>query len=180
MKQTRLPNHLFSARLSRRQFVKGLALGGTMLSLAISPARLLAASGTSDGQTTLHGKHFKLNISPQTVNFTGSERMATAINGSVPAPILRWREGDTITLDVTNNLAEDSSIHWHGIILPAKMDGVPGISFAGIAPGATYRYQFEVNQSGTYWYHSHSDFQEQTGMYGAIVIDPIDPEPYSF
>ncbi len=85
-----------------------------------------------------------------------------------------------VTLNVTNNLAEDSSIHWHGIILPENMDGVPGISFAGIPPGETYKYQFEVNQSGTYWYHSHSGFQEQTGMYGAIVIDPADPEPYEF
>lgn len=166
--------------ISRRTFVKGLAIGGAMLGLGISPTRLLAATGASDGQTTLPGPHYKLNIGPTPVNFTGKERMATAINGSVPAPILRWKEGDTVSLDVTNTLPEDSSIHWHGIILPANMDGVPGISYPGIAPGETYHYRFKVNQSGTYWYHSHSGFQEQTGMYGAIVIDPIDPEPYSF
>ncbi|MBN4075730.1 copper resistance system multicopper oxidase, partial [Gammaproteobacteria bacterium AH-315-E17] len=121
-----------------------------------------------------------LNIGYKPVNFTGQESIATAINGSIPAPILRWREGDEILLRVTNNLAEDSSLHWHGIILPANMDGVPGISFDAIRPGQTFEYRFTANQSGTYWYHSHSGFQEQTGMYGAIVIDPREPDPVSF
>jgi CopA family copper-resistance protein len=98
-------------------------------------------------------------------------RMATTINGSIPAPVLRWREGDTVTLRVTNRMRESTSVHWHGILLPFEMDGVPGISFRGIAPGETFVYRFPVRQSGTYWYHSHSGFQEQTGMYGAIVID---------
>src|SRR3546814_16145079 len=89
------------------------------------------------------------------VNFTGKRRIATAVNGSVPAPVLRLREGDTVTLRVRNGLKEMSSIHWHGIIVPAEMDGVPGISFAGIAPGETFTYRFEVRQSGTYWYHAH-------------------------
>jgi len=106
--------------------------------------------------------------------------MATSVNNSVPAPILHWKEGETVTLKVTNNLAEDSSIHWHGIILPSRMDGVPGLSFDGIKPGETFEYKFNVNQSGTYWYHSHSAFQEQTGLYGAIVIDPKDPDPVSY
>jgi CopA family copper-resistance protein len=98
--------------------------------------------------------------------------LATTINGSIPGPTLRWRLGDTVTLRVTNRLKVDSSIHWHGILLPYEMDGVPGISFKGIAPGETFVYRFKVSQTGTYWYHSHSGMQEQTGMFGAIIIDP--------
>ncbi|MEO8461291.1 MAG: copper resistance system multicopper oxidase, partial [Dokdonella sp.] len=94
------------------------------------------------------------------------------VNGSIPAPILRWREGSNVTLRVTNRLREPTSIHWHGILLPTDMDGVPGLSYTGIAPGETFVYRFPVKQSGTYWYHSHSRFQEQIGHYGAIVIDP--------
>ena len=105
--------------------------------------------------------------------------MATTVNGTLPAPTLRWQEGDTVTLRVTNRLKEDTSIHWHGILLPTGMDGVPGLSFPGIRPGETFDYQFQVRQSGTYWYHSHSGFQEQTGLYGAIVIDPERPDPVS-
>ncbi len=100
------------------------------------------------------------------------------VNGSLPAPLLRWRQGDTVTLRVRNSLPTTSSIHWHGIVLPADMDGVPGLSFMGIAPGSTYTYRFRANQAGTYWYHSHSRFQEQTGLYGAIVIEPRDGDPH--
>ena len=106
------------------------------------------------------------------VNITGRSRTATAINGQIPAPILRWREGDTITLTVTNWLSEPTSIHWHGVRTPSPMDGVPGLSFAGIPPGQTFIYRFPIHQSGTYWYHSHSAFQEQTGVYGPIIIEP--------
>jgi FtsP/CotA-like multicopper oxidase with cupredoxin domain len=125
----------------------------------------------------LYGNHFSLACDYKKVNFTGKDRVATSINGRVPAPVLRWKQGERVTLDVTNNLAVDSSIHWHGMILPSAMDGVPGISddFQGIKPGQTFRYEFDVKQSGTYWYHSHSGFQEQTGAYGAIIIDPIEP-----
>jgi CopA family copper-resistance protein len=166
--------------MPRRQFVKGMAMGGALLGLGISPIRLLADTESSLGHPILHGKRFRLSIAPQTVNFTGSQRVATAVNGSVPGPILRWQEGEQVTLDVTNQLTETSSIHWHGMILPNEMDGVPDINFDGIAPGETYRYRFNIKQSGTYWYHSHSGFQEQTGMYGAIVIDPLQPEPFSY
>jgi len=179
MKNQVFNRHISHIQIPRRQFVKGLAVGGALLGLGVSPAHLLAATEGASAQPTLRGKHFKLDIAPHAVNFTGKKRLATAINGSVPAPVLRWQEGDTVTLDVTNHLAEDSSIHWHGIILPETMDGVPGISYPGIAPGETYHYRFKVNQSGTYWYHSHSGFQEQTGMYGAIVIDPAESEPYT-
>src|SRR5690606_11973409 len=101
------------------------------------------------------------------------------VNGSLPGPILRFREGDTVTLRVTNRLRDaPSSIHWHGLLLPANMDGVPGLSFDGIAPGESWLYRFQARQSGTYWYHSHSMFQEQAGLYGALVIDPVEPPPY--
>ena len=120
----------------------------------------------------MRGTEFDLVIAESPVNFTGKPRMATTINGSLPAPTLRWREGDTVTIRVTNRLREHTSIHWHGIILPFEMDGVPGISFPGIAPGEIFTYRFKVTQSGTYWYHSHSGMQEQTGVYGALVIEP--------
>lgn len=176
----KIKSSLFDINLPRRQFVKGVALGGAMLGFGLSPARLFAGTDSASGQQTLRGQKFDLTLSPQKVNFTGSERFATAINGSVPGPILRWKEGERVTLDVTNHLAEASSIHWHGILLPPEMDGVPDISFKGIAPGETFRYAFDVKQSGTYWYHSHSGFQEQTGLYGALVIDPREPDPFSY
>jgi CopA family copper-resistance protein len=164
--------------LSRRRFVQGLAAGGALAGLA--PGSLLAGTGDRPGPQTLRGTDFHLTIGAEGVNFTGSPGVATAINGTVPAPILRWREGDTVTLRVTNTLPVTSSIHWHGIILPTEMDGVPGISFDGIPPGGTFTYRFPVTQSGTYWYHSHSGFQEQTGMYGAIVIDPREKDPVDY
>ena len=131
----------------------------------------LFAAGQGDAHN-LRGTEFDLEIGPTPVNFTGSPQLATAVNGQVPAPTLHWLEGDEVTLRVTNRLAVTSSIHWHGILLPEAMDGVPGISFAGIPPGETFVYRFKVRQSGTYWYHSHSGFQEQSGLYGAIVIAP--------
>jgi CopA family copper-resistance protein len=130
----------------------------------------VAAGG--DPGAVLSGTEFNLTIGALPVNYTGEPGIATAVNGRLPAPLLRWREGDTITLRVSNRLSVPSSIHWHGLIVPADMDGVPGLSYEGIAPGATYVYHFKVNQSGTYWYHSHSRFQEQTGVYGPIVIEP--------
>jgi CopA family copper-resistance protein len=136
---------------------------------------------TSQGQpNVLAGTDFDLSIGEMGVNFTGTPRTAMTINGSLPGPILRWREGDTVTLRVRNRLKEDTSIHWHGIILPVNMDGVPGLSFHGIEPGGLYVYSFKVKQNGTYWYHSHSGFQEQVGVYGPLVIDAKDPEPFSY
>lgn len=166
--------------LSRRQFVTGAAAGSALLGLGIPYTPSFAATSAHSAFTTLRGRSFDLNIGYRNVNFTGRERPATVVNGTIPAPILRWQEGERVTLRVTNHLAHDTSIHWHGMILPADMDGVPGISFDGIPPGETFTYQFDVRQNGTFWYHSHSDFQEQTGMYGAIVIDPAEPDPVSF
>lgn len=141
----------------------------------------------SAGQpVVLAGKEFDLSIGETPMDFTGRVRPAITVNGSLPGPILRWREGDTVTLRVANRLptgtvhGNSSSIHWHGVLLPANMDGVPGISFDGIPRGETYQYRFQVRQGGTYWYHSHSAFQEQAGLYGAIIIDPLAPEPFAF
>ncbi|MGH8523920.1 MAG: copper resistance system multicopper oxidase, partial [Gammaproteobacteria bacterium] len=108
------------------------------------------------------------------------DKVVPTINGSVPGPALRWREGEEVLIRVTNRLDEPTSIHWHGIILPASMDGVPGISFDAIAPGATFSYRFTLKQSGTYWYHSHSAFQEQAGMYAPIIIAPAERENYRY
>ena len=171
----------------RRHFVKGLAAGGAVIGLGglagcstsgtTSNSKAIA---TANKESELSGKVFNLTLDEQRVNFTGRSRIATAINGTVPGPTLRWKEGETVTLKVTNNLSEVSSIHWHGLILPNGMDGVPGLTYDGIKPGKTFVYRFPVTQSGTYWYHSHSGFQEQTGMHGAIVIEPKDPYPYKF
>lgn len=162
-------------RLPRRRFIQGLAAGGVMLGVSpwLKPAWAgEAATVTATGSAgILSGTEFDLTVAATPVNFTGAPRMATTINGSFPAPTLRWREGDTVTLRVTNRLSEMTAIHWHGIILPYEMDGVPGISFHGIAPGETFVYRFKVRQTGTYWYHAHT-LHEQTGLYGAIIIDP--------
>jgi len=135
-----------------------------------------AARWSSSPAAVLSGTQFDLTIDELHVNFTGARRTAVAINGQVPGPTLRFREGDTVTIRVTNRLRETTALHWHGLIVPADMDGVPGVSFAGIAPGATFTYRFKVNQSGTYWYHAHARFQEQIGLYGSIVIEPRNGE----
>ncbi|MGB3747474.1 MAG: copper resistance system multicopper oxidase [Rhodanobacter sp.] len=164
--------------LSRRRFVQGVALGGAVAGLGLlRPSNAWAL--TSPGQPTmLSGTDFALDIVECTVNFTGATRPATTVNGSVPGPLLRMREGTTVSLRVTNRLRVPTSIHWHGIILPFRMDGVPGLSFDGIAPGESFLYRFQLRQSGTYWYHSHSGFQEQNALYGPLVIEPAGPERY--
>lgn len=160
---------------SRRRFVQGLAGGA----LAVAGVHRLGWAATPDSKPSdtsgavLSGTEFDLQIGALPVNLTGRPGIATAVNGQLPAPLLRWREGDAITLRVSNRLPAPTSIHWHGLIVPADMDGVPGLSFNGIGPGETYVYRFKVNQSGSYWYHSHSRFQEQTGLYGPIVIEPL-------
>jgi len=164
-------------QLPRRRFVQGLALGGVAAGLGLWRGNALAQTATPRAE--LRGHHFELEIGELPVDYTGRKRIATVVNGQLPAPLLRWRQGDTVTLRVRNRLRETSSIHWHGIVLPADMDGVPGLSFDGIPPGGEYVYRFTVNQAGTYWYHSHSRFQEQTGLYGPIVIEPRDGERHA-
>lgn len=174
----------FSANklISRRRFVQGLVSGGVLATLSPLASAMSGMYGTVNQVTAsgiapvLTGTEFHLTISEAMVNFTGSPRIATVINGMIPAPTLQFREGDEVTIHVKNDLSEDTSIHWHGIILPFQMDGVPGISFRGIPPGETFTYKFKLKQTGTYWYHSHSGMQEQTGMYGAIKVVPRNGE----
>lgn len=164
---------------SRRTFVKGLTAGGILGGLGLWRTPLWAAPNLGEANV-LSGTEFDLFIGETPVNITGSPRTALTINGGIPGPLLRWREGDTVTLRVKNRLKDMTSIHWHGIILPANMDGVPGLSFHGIEPDGTYVYQFKVKQNGTYWYHSHSGFQEQVGVYGPLVIEAKEPEPFDY
>jgi CopA family copper-resistance protein len=167
-----------SLSLTRRRFVQGLAAGGALA--ALNCVRPLFGEANHRAPDTLTGNDFDLTIDYLPVNFTGKRRLATAVNGSVPGPTMRWREGETATLAVTNRLKEMTSIHWHAIRLPSGMDGVPGLSFPGIKPNETFIYRIPVVQNGTYWYHSHSRFQEQTGVTGAIVIEPRDKDLITF
>lgn len=164
---------------TRRSLIKGLGVAGALAGSGLwhSPAWPRANPGLPQ---EIRGRQFDLHIGQTPVNFSGTPRTAMTINGGLPGPLLRWREGDTVSIRVNNRLEEDTSIHWHGILLPANMDGVPGLSFAGIAPGSVYEYRFQVRQHGTYWYHSHSGLQEQAGVYGPLVIDPREPESFQY
>ena len=171
--------------VNRRQFFRTAALtgGGLALTQAL-PAWAASGHGGMAGMPaadtapgTLSGEDIALTIGRSAFTVGGRSGHAVTVNGSLPAPLIRLREGQTVRLAVTNTLSEDSSIHWHGILLPFQMDGVPGLSFPGIKPGQTFRYEFPVKQAGTYWYHSHSGLQEAIGLYGPIVIDPAGAEP---
>lgn len=159
----------FVPQPSRRVFIKGLAATAVATSSGMLPSLLLARSAP----TELSGTEFFLAIGEKEVNITGKKAVATLVNGLLPGPVLRIKEGDAIVIHVTNHLPEMCTIHWHGILLDSKMDGVPGISFPGIAPGETFTHRFKVKQNGTYWYHAHT-LAEQTGVYGALVIEPRD------
>jgi CopA family copper-resistance protein len=140
-----------------------------------------ASSAASTGLTTLAGNDFDLEVTREPITIDGRRTHAIAVNGNVPAPLLRWQEGDEVTLRVTNHLRDqDTSIHWHGLLLPNAMDGVPGLTYAGIQPGETFTYRFPVKQAGTYWYHSHSGLQEQLGHLGPIIIDPQGTDPVAY
>ena len=142
------------------------ALLGTGLVLAL-------AGGTMAGE-------YNLTVDPVEIDTGAFTRSGIGFNGASPGPVLRFREGEEVTINVTNNLREATSVHWHGLILPYQQDGVPNISYPGIAPGQTFTYHFPIAQSGTYWFHSHSGFQEPDGAYGAIVIEPKDREPFRY
>ena len=132
------------------------------------------------GIDEVSGNSIDLHIARAKFTSGDLDTAAVAVNGSIPGPLIRLREGQDVSLNVTNMLDEDSSIHWHGLLLPFQFDGVPGISFPGIKPGETFSAQFNVRQSGTYWWHSHSGLQEQIGHYGPIIIDPADTDPVKF
>ncbi|WP_445356603.1 copper resistance system multicopper oxidase [Microbulbifer sp. ANSA002] len=163
--------------VSRRTFVTGISAGMALLGLPGSPT---LARARVPPPTTLTGENFSLQVDQRAVNLTGQPRNAISVNDSIPGPILHWHEGQTVTLNVLNQLDKNTSIHWYGIRVPNPMNGVPGLNFSGIRPGENFRYRFKVKQSGTYWYHSHSGFQRQQGLYGAIVIDPAGGDPVTY
>jgi CopA family copper-resistance protein len=164
--------------INRRNMLRStLATSAALGFSGLLPAWARSASSGNLGLPTLTGTEFELGISKFPVRINGRAAEAIGVNGTVPAPLIRFREGDEITLNVTNRLNMDSSIHWHGLLVPFYMDGVPGVSFPGIKPGETFQYKFAVPQNGTYWYHSHSGLQEQLGHYGPIIIDPKGVDP---
>lgn len=168
--------------IDRRQLLRaGAAASGTFALAAWMPAW---AQPLSPGLTTLlpmvSGEDITLKIARQTMMIDGRPSRAIGINGTVPGPLIRLREGQNVRLNVINDLDEDSSIHWHGLLVPMQFDGVPGISFPGIKPRSKFVYEFPIKQAGTYWYHSHSGMQEQLGHYGPIVIDPAGTDPVGF
>ena len=162
---------------TRRAMLKGaVGLGG----LAGIPAwaRAMPHGPIRQGFDEVSGKVIDLAVGQGAIEVAGRSGHAFAVNGSVPGPLVRLKEGEAVTLRVANHLAQDTSIHWHGLLLPFQFDGVPGVSFPGIKPGETFVYELPaLRQSGTYWWHSHSNLQEQAGHYGPIIIDPAGPDP---
>jgi len=174
--------------LGRRDLLRGAVLGGAGAALArITPAWAQAVSvGVPNTIPTVSGTDIALTIGDVAVRVDGKLSRGIGINGTVPGPLVRLKEGQNVRLRVTNAIRTrrggdpDTSIHWHGLLVPFAMDGVPGISFPGIKPGTTFNYEFPVVQSGTYWYHSHSGYQEQDGVYGPIIIDPAGADPVAY
>jgi CopA family copper-resistance protein len=168
--------------LERRAFLRAAALAGgsTGLVAALPAWAQPLSAGLASPLPTVSGAEIALAIGPVSVRVDGKVSRAVGINGTVPGPLVRLKEGQKVRLRVRNNLDEESSIHWHGLLVPFAMDGVPGVSFPGIMPRSTFDYEFDIIQSGTYWYHSHSAYQEEDGVYGPIVIDPAGADPVAF
>lgn len=168
--------------INRREALKGIGSLGLLAALErLVPVSVWASELNSAIQTTRRlGGAIELVIADQKINFDGRTGNAITINGSLPGPLIRLREGEDVVIRVTNKLMETSSIHWHGLLVPSEMDGVPGVSFAGIKPGETFTYRFPVKQYGTYWAHSHSGGQELLGVYAPLIIDPIAPDPFKY
>jgi len=166
---------------NRRRFLQTSLQGGLLLGLSsLLPAWARSASDGNTGLKPVTATKFDLSIGKFPVRIDGRAGEATGVNGTLPAPLIRFREGDEITLNVTNTLDEDTSVHWHGLLVPFQMDGVPGVTFPGIRPGETFTYKYAVPQAGTYWYHSHSGLQEQVGLYGPLIIDPKHHDPVQY
>lgn len=170
------------ATFDRRQLLQGAGIGvaGAGLTACFPAWAQTVSPGLTAPLPTVSGDDITLRIARQTMVIDGRAMQAIGFNGTVPGPIIRLKEGQTARLHVINDLDEESSVHWHGLLVPAAMDGVPGISFPGIEPRSTFTAEFPVRQSGTYWYHSHSGLQEQLGHYGPIVIDPAGPDPIGY
>jgi CopA family copper-resistance protein len=166
---------------TRRAFLQQgtFAAAAVGLNLALPPWARSGTASNLSGMQPLEGNVFDLSVSEAPCIIDGRGGHGVLVNDQLPAPLLRWREGETVTLRVTNRLKVDTSIHWHGILLPFQMDGVPGVTFPGIRPGETFVYEFPLQQAGTYWYHSHSGLQEQSGHYGPLIIEPREVDPDS-
>ena len=164
----------------RRAFLGASAAAAGFAGLQPAWAKSVSGGLAAKGFGTLAGKDITLDVAHREFSVNGRVGHAIAINGSVPAPLIRLREGDRVRLTVNNHLDEDTSIHWHGLIVPMEMDGVPGISFPGIKARSSFTYEFPLKQAGTYWYHSHSGLQEQIGHYGPLVIDPAGSDQIAF
>ncbi|MDB5450050.1 MAG: copper resistance system multicopper oxidase [Phenylobacterium sp.] len=168
--------------IDRRRLLRGAAVvSGGLAATSLLPSLAQGAPATDVGALpSVSGEDISLTIDHAAWKVDGRAGHAVTVNGTLPAPLIRLKEGQTVRLSVTNRLAETASIHWHGMLVPVQMDGVPGVSFPGIPAGQTFVYEFPVKQSGTYWYHSHSGLQEQEGLYGPIIIEPKDPDPVAF
>ena len=171
-----------SIQTDRRALLRGFAGGaGLFAAQGLMPAWARSGSaGLRADLPTLDGPNVRLTVGHSPFTVGGQAGHAITVNGTLPAPLIRLREGQTARLSVTNTLDEDTSIHWHGVLLPFHMDGVPGVSFPGIRPGETFQYEFPVIQSGTFWYHSHSNLQEAMGHYGPLIIDPAGADPVAY
>ena len=169
--------------MQRRDFVRMAASAGMLAgaqSLFPRWTSGMSRSATQSSPASAALKTQDLVIAETPLSIAGRRATAVTINGTIPGPLLRYREGDEVLLRVRNALKEDTSIHWHGVLVPPAMDGVPGVSFPGIAAGETFEYRYRIRQYGTYWYHSHSGLQEQLGHYGPMILDPADGYPYQF
>lgn len=167
---------------NRRNFLaRGTSLGSAIAFDSLLPSWARNGSrGIPPILPTLTSQNIALEVSEVPFTVGGRSGRGIGINGTIPAPLLRLREGETVRIAVTNNLSEDTSIHWHGFLIPFQMDGVPGVSFPGIRPRQTFVYELPIRQSGTFWYHSHSGLQEQKGHYGPIIIDPASVDPVRY
>ena len=167
--------------LNRRTFLAGSAAAASVAGLFPAWAMSMSPGVTAaKGSGTLAGNDLAITVAPHSFNVDGRVGLAVAMNGTIPGPLVRLKEGENVRIAVHNQLGEDTSIHWHGLLVPFQMDGVPGVSFPGIKAHSTFVYEFPVRQSGTYWYHSHSGLQEQVGHYGPIIIDPAGPDPVAY
>jgi len=166
---------------NRRRLLQGAGLGAGILGLqGLLPVWARTGTAGLAAGPVLSGEHIHLSVDHGTYSLEGRTGHAFMVNGVLPSPLIRLKEGQQVHLMVENRLAEDTSIHWHGLLLPFQMDGVPGVSFPGIKPGQTFDYRFPVKQAGTYWYHSHSNMQEAMGMFGPLVIDPAGADPVGY
>ncbi len=172
------PDSLAAIGLSRRRFLQGAAAGAAMLAWPLSPSAAVKRHVLATPLDTIDARNrYDLAIARTPVNFTGTPAQAVTINGSIPGPLLKLREGETVTVAVRNQLDELTAVHWHGLLVPNRMDGVPGLTFPGIRTNETFDYQFKLRQSGTYWYHSHAILQEPAGFYAPIIIEPERKDP---